>query len=296
MDRSKKLIDGKKISARVISEVKGEVEEFSSRHRPPHLAVVIVGQDPASRIYVKSKIKKAARCGIRSTLMELQSDITQDKLEGKVEELNLDKEVDGILVQLPLPDQIDEHPVIEAISPQKDVDGFHPCNLGMLAAGYPRFIPCTPAGIIELLKRYHVQTSGKRAVVLGRSLIVGKPMAMLLSGKSEAGNATVTVCHSRTNGLEDILRSADILVAAVGKAEMIRGEMIKEGAVVIDVGINRVDDPGSKRGYRLKGDVEFKSAMEKAYLITPVPGGVGPMTVAMLMKNTLKASRMALEK
>ena len=211
----------------------------------------------------------------------------------KVESLNGDDGVDGVLVQLPLPGHIDQQRVIERISPSKDVDGFHPYNLGRLAADQPVFIPCTPFGIRELLARYEVSTEGKHVVVIGRSIIVGKPMALLLARKGESGNATVTICHSRTADLESISVRADILVAAIGRAEFVTGDMIKDGAVVIDVGVNRVEDPGSKKGYRLVGDVDFQSARERASLITPVPGGVGPMTRAMLMKNTFLAAKRA---
>jgi methylenetetrahydrofolate dehydrogenase (NADP+)/methenyltetrahydrofolate cyclohydrolase len=288
------LIDGKVISRKVLEELAVDVKAFSARHRPPHLVVIIVGEDPASQVYVRSKVKKAKKCGIISTLIELAADTPREKLLSRVEALNTDKEVDGILVQLPLPDHIDQQEVIERISPDKDVDGFHPYNLGRLASGHPVFVPCTPLGISVLLERYGVETQGVHAVIVGRSVIVGKPMALLLAQKARGGNATVTLCHSRTKDLEAIIGKADILIAAIGSPEMIHGDMIKKGAVVIDVGMNRVDDPGSDRGYRLTGDVHFESARKKASLITPVPGGVGLMTVAMLLHNTLLAARRSL--
>lgn len=289
-----RLIDGKVTSRAILDELAVDVEAFSSKYRPPHLVVIIVGEDPASQVYVRSKVKKAKKCGITSTLVELSADTPRDELLNRVETLNTDREVDGILVQLPLPDHIDQQEVIERISPDKDVDGFHPYNLGRLASGHPVFVPCTPLGISVLLERYGVDTEGAHAVIVGRSVIVGKPLALLLARKAVGGNATVTLCHSRTDNLESITREADILVAAIGRPEMIHGDMIKKGAVVIDVGMNRVDDPDSEKGYRLTGDVHFESAREKASLITPVPGGVGLMTVAMLLHNTLIAARRAL--
>lgn len=288
-----KIIDGKATSLRILAELAEEVASFSRAFRPPHLAVVLVGEDPASQVYVSGKVRSAEKCGIDSTQITLPADTPEEALLEKVDSLNGDDGVDGVLVQLPLPGHIDQQRVIEGISPSKDVDGFHPYNIGRLAAGTPIFIPCTPFGISELLARYEVSTEGKHAVVIGRSIIVGKPMALLLARKSGSGNATVTICHSRTADLESISASADILIAAIGKAEFVRGEMIKEGAVVIDVGVNRVEDPGSKKGYRLVGDVEFRAAHERASLITPVPGGVGPMTRAMLMRNTFLAAKRA---
>jgi methylenetetrahydrofolate dehydrogenase (NADP+)/methenyltetrahydrofolate cyclohydrolase len=289
-----KIIDGKAASKQILAELAEEVHEFSLRFRPPHLAVILVGDDPASEVYVRGKMHSAKKSGIESTQITLPADTSEETVLGKIESLNGDGGVDGVLVQLPLPAHIDQQRVIERIAPSKDVDGFHPYNLGRLAADKPVFIPCTPCGIRELLARYDVSTEGKHAVVIGRSIIVGKPMALLLARKGASGNATVTLCHSRTADLEQISSRADILVAAIGRAEFVKGEMVKEGAVVIDVGVNRVDDPASEKGYRLVGDVDFDSAYSRASLITPVPGGVGPMTRAMLMKNTFLAAKRAL--
>lgn len=288
-----KLIDGKAVAETIFSEVAAETSDFSKGRRPPFLAVVIVGEDPASQAYVKSKVTAAARCGIASTLIELPATVEAAYLLDRVERLNADPGVDGILVQMPLPPHIDQQQIIERVSPAKDVDGLHPYNIGRLASDKPRFIPCTPLGILELLARYGVRAAGKRVVVVGRSILVGKPVALLLSRKHESGNATVTMCHSLTRDLGSVTREADILVAAIGKAHAIGGDMIREGAVVIDVGMNRVSDAAAKKGYRLTGDVDFESARRRASLITPVPGGVGPMTVAMLMRNTLQAARWA---
>jgi methylenetetrahydrofolate dehydrogenase (NADP+) / methenyltetrahydrofolate cyclohydrolase len=287
------LIDGKAVAETIFSEVAAGTADFSRSRRPPFLAVVIVGEDPASQAYVRSKVTAAARCGIGSTLIELAAAVEPAYLLERLDRLNADPGVDGILVQMPLPPHIDQQQVIESISPAKDVDGLHPYNLGRLASDKPRFIPCTPLGILELLARYRVTTGGKRVVVVGRSILVGKPVALLLSRKHGTGNATVTVCHSLTRDLGSVTREADILIAAIGRAHAIRGDMIREGAVVIDVGMNRIADPAAKRGYRLTGDVDFESARGRASLITPVPGGVGPMTVAMLMRNTLQAARWA---
>jgi methylenetetrahydrofolate dehydrogenase (NADP+)/methenyltetrahydrofolate cyclohydrolase len=291
-----KIIDGKSIAAKIVSEIAKEVESFSKDFRAPHLAVLISGDDSASRVYVRSKIRTAEKCGIKSDLINLPFDIKESELFRRLDELNNDTNIDGILVQLPLPSYIDPKKVINRISPYKDVDGFHPYNLGRILEGDPLFVPCTPLGIIELIKRYEVDTTGKNAVVIGRSVIVGKPISMLLADKSENGNATVTICHSKTRDIKKILRAADIIVCAVGKAEMLTGDMVKPGVVVIDVGVNRVKDAETKKGYRLVGDVDFESVSQKASLITPVPGGVGPMTVAMLMGNTLKAARLKYKK
>jgi methylenetetrahydrofolate dehydrogenase (NADP+)/methenyltetrahydrofolate cyclohydrolase len=288
-----KIMDGKATSLQILAELAEEVRSFSREFRPPHLAVILVGEDSASQVYVRGKMRSAEKSGIESTQITLPADTSEETVLEKVESLNGDDGVDGVLVQLPLPGHIDQQRVIECISPSKDVDGFHPYNLGRLAADKPVFVPCTPFGIRELLTRYEVSTEGKHVVVIGRSIIVGKPMALLLTRKGGSGNATVTICHSRTSDLERISARADILVAAIGRAEFVKGEMIKEGAVVIDVGVNRVEDSGSKKGYRLVGDVDFKAAYERASLITPVPGGVGPMTRAMLMKNTLLAAKRA---
>jgi methylenetetrahydrofolate dehydrogenase (NADP+)/methenyltetrahydrofolate cyclohydrolase len=287
-----KIIDGKAIAKQLISEIAKEVESFSKDYRVPHLTVVIVGDDPASRVYVRSKVKASEKCGIDIDLVRFTTGIKEVELFRKLDCLNNDNSIDGILVQLPLPSQLDSKKVIERISPYKDVDGFHPYNLGKILEGDPLFVPCTPLGIMELLKRYNVNTTGKNAVVIGRSVIVGKPIAMLLADKSKNGNATVTICHSKTADIKKILSEADIVVCAAGKAKMVNGDMVKPGVIVIDVGINKIKDETVKKGYRLVGDVDFESVSPKASLITPVPGGVGPMTVAMLMKNTLKAARL----
>jgi methylenetetrahydrofolate dehydrogenase (NADP+)/methenyltetrahydrofolate cyclohydrolase len=258
------------------------------------LTVLIVGEDPASQIYVGMKIKTARKCGIDSELVELPASTSESELLGRLERLNKDPAVDGILVQMPLPGHMDQQKVIENISPDKDVDGLHPFNIGRIAADRPRLVPCTPLGITVMMDHYGIETAGKHAVIVGRSILVGKPMALLLARKAPGGNATVTVCHSRTSDMASITRTADILIAAVGSPRMITGDMVKEGVVVIDVGINRVEDESAKKGYRLEGDVDFKSVIPKASMITPVPKGVGPMTVAMLMKNTYQAARMAL--
>ena len=286
-----KLIDGKGTAAEIVAEIADEVKVFCEKHRRPRLAVAVVGDNPASKVYVRSKVRAAEKCGIESELLELPRDISSGDLLSQLDRLNADPKVDGILVQLPLPPQIDQQNVIERISPSKDVDGFHPYNLGRLVSDKPIFVPCTPLGIYELLLRYDVETSGKRVVIIGRSVIVGKPLALLLSRKGKGANATVTICHSRTEELASVAKTADILVAAVGKPGVITSDMVKQGAVVIDVGINRVEDPSTKKGYRLTGDVDFESVYPKVSLITPVPRGVGPMTVAMLMRNSLQAAR-----
>ncbi|MFW5981910.1 MAG: bifunctional methylenetetrahydrofolate dehydrogenase/methenyltetrahydrofolate cyclohydrolase FolD [Halanaerobiaceae bacterium] len=278
-----KIIDGKSIAASIRNDLKKDVEELTRTGRVPGLTVVLVGDDPASETYVKFKERAANEIGIKSRVLKRSADITQEELIQLIKDLNQDKEVDGILVQLPLPNHINEEIIIETIDPGKDVDGFHPINTGRLFSGQTEniyFEACTPKGIIELLERKNIDIEGKKAVIVGRSNIVGKPIAHLLLER----NATVTICHSRTKDLAKETLSADILIAAVGKAEFISGDMVKEGAVIIDVGINRVNG-------KLLGDVDFDSASKKASYITPVPGGVGPMTIAMLMENTLKARR-----
>jgi methylenetetrahydrofolate dehydrogenase (NADP+)/methenyltetrahydrofolate cyclohydrolase len=282
-------IDGKAIAKSIRDEVAQAVtDRVDAGKIRPGLATVLVGDDPASHSYVRSKRKACAEVGIESFHHELPADTSQADVMALVEELNKDDKVHGILVQLPLPDGMDEEAVLKLIDVEKDVDGFHPLNLGRLAqkGRDPYFTPCTPAGIIELLKRSGAELSGARAVILGRSNIVGMPVSLLLVKE----NATITICHSRTRDLPDVVREADVLVAAIGRAEMVRGDWIKPGAFVIDVGVNRVDDDTRKRGYRLVGDVAFDEASEVAAAITPVPGGVGPMTIAMLMRNTLKAA------
>ena len=285
-----KIIDGKAIAAAVLEETAREARSFSEGFRPPRLTVVIVGDDPASRSYVRGKTKSAAAAGIDSDLVELSVDTEAAELLDIVDRLNADPAIDGILVQLPLPGGIDQQEVIERIDPRKDVDGFHPWNLGRLVSGHDGFVPCTPLGISEMLVRHGVETSGRRVVVIGRSVIVGKPLALLLARKDPRGDATVTLCHSRSENLAGIAREADILVAAIGRANTVGADWVKEGAVVIDVGVNRVPDDTRKKGYRLSGDVDFDAVLPRASLITPVPGGVGPMTRAMLMRNTLLAA------
>lgn len=280
---SAKIIDGKALAAAVKQEAAQQVEELKARGITPCLAVVLVGEDPASQVYVRGKINDCAQCGIESRSVRLPETTTQEELLAQVKLLAEDPAVHGILVQLPLPAQIDEKTVIEAIPPEKDVDGFSPVNVGRMQIGEPCYLPCTPAGCIRMIESTGIEISGKNAVVIGRSNIVGKPAAMLLLGK----NATVTICHSKTRNLEEICASADILVAAVGRAGFVAGDMVKPGAVVIDVGINRGADG------KLHGDVDFEAAAEKAAWITPVPGGVGPMTRAMLMLNTVEAARRA---
>ncbi|MCB0717638.1 MAG: bifunctional methylenetetrahydrofolate dehydrogenase/methenyltetrahydrofolate cyclohydrolase FolD [Bacteroidetes bacterium] len=285
------LIDGQATAAQIRREVATDTEAWvKAGNRAPYLAVVLVGEHPASASYVRGKAKACAEAGIGSDTMRFPDSISQDELLAVVNKLNHDPDVDGILVQLPLPDHIDEKTVIHAIDPTKDVDGFHPVNAGLLVIGDPdAFVPATPAGILELIRRYGVETAGATAVVLGRSNIVGKPMANLLVQKGI--DATVTVCHSRTKDLVDVCRRADILIAAIGRARFVTADMVKPGAVVIDVGINRVDDSEAPKGYRIVGDVDFEAVQPSARLVTPVPRGVGPMTIAMLLKNTLRAAR-----
>jgi len=291
-----RIIDGKGIAAEITEKLKEEVDNLKRKGINPGLVVVLVGENPASEVYVRNKSVACERVGIYSETRRLPVETTTEELVSLIGELNQRKDIQGILVQLPLPSQIEERMVFSSLSPLKDVDGFSPVSLGMMLWGHPTFIPCTPAGILELLWRSGVDPKGKRTVIVGRSRIVGLPLANLLALKREGGNATVTLCHSLTPELSSITREADILVSALGRPQFIKGEMIKEGAVVIDVGINRVEDPGAKRGYRLVGDVEFESAQKKASVITPVPGGVGPMTVAMLLKNTVQAARWSLSK
>ncbi len=288
------LLDGKTAAAAIKQEVARAVAGLAGA-RPPVLALVRVGEDPASQVYVGTKAKACEECGIGSRNVHLEADASEARVLEVLRGFNDDDGVDGILLQLPLPRQIDSDRAIAAISPHKDVDGFHPENLGRLAAGNPRFVPCTPLGIRELLIRHQVKTAGADVVVLGRSVIVGKPMALLFALKGEGGDATVTICHSRTRDVAAHTRAADIVVAAMGIPRFLKADMVRPGVVVVDVGINRVDDAGAPKGYRIVGDVDFESVAEKASLITPVPGGVGPMTVAMLMSNTLAAHRMRRE-
>ena len=284
------LLDGKKISDKVKAELAEEVKSLVAEgQRPPHLAAILVGSDGASETYVASKVKACEKISFDSTLVRLPEDISEDQLLQEIEQINNNSDIDGLIVQLPLPKHINEQKVTKSVLPEKDVDGFHPVNVGKLVLGMPTFVSATPKGIIELLKRYNIETSGKHCVVLGRSNIVGTPMANLLSRNSNPGNCTVTLCHSRTKNLSDFTKSADILVVALGKAEIIKAEMVKEGAVIVDVGITRVEDPTKKRGYVLKGDVAFDEVEPKSSYITPVPGGVGRMTIVALLQNTLIA-------
>ena len=290
---SEKVIDGNKIAREIREEVSASVEEMMNKHSmKPGLAVILVGEDPASAVYVRNKERSAIEVGMKSKTFRLSSFITEEEVVALIRDLNENDEYHGILVQLPLPEHINENRVIENISFMKDVDGLHPVNAGLLAAGNPRFVPATPAGIKELLIRTDNNPSGKHVVVLGRSNIVGRPVSNLLSMKDDGGNATVTVCHSRSSHLKDFTKTADILVAALGIPNYIGAEMVSEGAVIIDVGINRVDAPDRKRGYRLVGDVNFEEVLPKSSAITPVPGGVGPLTIAMLLSNTVQAARL----
>ena len=285
------VLDGKATSIAIQEELKIQVaERLEKGHGRPHLAAIIVGDNPASRAYVGHKIKACERVGFDSSLIELPHNIREEELLHEVEVLNNDDAINGFIVQLPLPRHIDEQTVLQAINPDKDVDGFHPIHAGRLSLGLPSFLPATPAGIMELLDRYGIETSGKHAVIIGRSSIVGTPMALLLSRNASPGNCTVTICHSRTQDLPSFTRQADILIAAIGKPHFVTADMIKPGAVVIDVGINRIPDASKKSGSRLTGDVDYEGAIDVVSAMTPVPGGVGPMTIAMLLKNTLQAS------
>ena len=283
------LISGKVIGASINEELRKEVDQLKTNGIEPCLAVVLVGEDPASEVYVRNKKRTCGEIGIRSIGHDLPASTTQEELEKLIQSLNDDPAVHGILCQFPLPEKLNETRVILTISPDKDVDGLHPLNAGLIAMGQPKFISCTPYGVLQMLKRSGISTSGKNAVVLGRSNLVGRPIATLLSSKG--WDATVTVCHSRTANLAEVTSEADILVAAIGIPEFVKADMVKPGAVVIDVGINRIDDPSKASGSRMVGDVAFKQVKEKASFITPVPGGVGPMTIAMLMANTVNAAR-----
>lgn len=286
------LIDGKGIAATIRAEVAATAAEMRAKHGiAPGLAVVLAGDDAASAVYVRNKQRAATEAGMMSEVVRLPADATQGDVMAAVRRLNGDARYHGVLVQLPLPKHIDEDAVIESINPNKDVDGLHPFNMGLLMAGRPRFVPATPAGIQQLLLRTGNDPAGKHVVVCGRSNIVGKPIANLLMQRRDGANATVSVCHTRTRDLAAMTRQADILIAAVGSAGMIGADMVREGAVVIDVGVNRVDAPERRRGYRLAGDVDFDAVARKAAAITPVPGGVGPMTIAMLLRNTIDAAR-----
>jgi 5,10-methylene-tetrahydrofolate dehydrogenase/Methenyl tetrahydrofolate cyclohydrolase len=286
------LIDGKATSEQIKQEIAVEVAaRISQGEKRPHLAAILVGHDGGSETYVANKVKACEVCGFKSTLIRYEDDVTEDVLLQKIDELNNDKDVDGFIVQLPLPRHINEQHIIEAIDYRKDVDGFHPVNVGRMSIGLPCFVSATPAGILELLRRYDIPTSGKKCVILGRSNIVGKPMATLMMQKHTPGDATVTVCHSHSTNLVEECRQADILIAAMGQPNFVKADMVKEGAVVIDVGTTRVPDATRKSGFKLTGDVKFDEVAPKCSFITPVPGGVGPMTICSLMMNTLKAAK-----
>lgn len=286
------LIDGKKISAELQDEIRQEVLKLKAAgKKTPHLAAVLVGDDPASRAYVNSKVKTCEKVGFNSTLIEFEPYVSEQKLLNKIEELNNDDDIDGYIVQLPLPRHISEQKIIEAIKPSKDVDGFHPINVGRLVLNLPTYVSATPYGIVQLLERYKIETEGKHCVVIGRSHIVGSPMSILMAKNTNLANCTVTLCHSRTQNLKEHTLKADIIIAAIGKPDFVTADMVKEGAVVIDVGINRVDDLSQAKGYKLVGDVKFDEVAPKCSYITPVPGGVGPMTIASLIKNTLLAAK-----
>jgi methylenetetrahydrofolate dehydrogenase (NADP+)/methenyltetrahydrofolate cyclohydrolase len=286
------IIDGNDLSQKIKSEIAIEVEKIKKEGgKIPHLAAVLVGENPASKVYVRNKVRSCEQVGFKSTLIQKSADISEEELIETVHYLNNDDDIDGFIVQLPLPKHINEERVTLTIDPKKDVDGFHPVNFGRMALGMPCYLPATPYGIVTMLDRYDIETAGKHAVVIGRSSIVGTPMSILLSRKAKVGNCTVTITHSRTKNLAGILRQADIIVAAIGIPNFVKPDMVQKGAVIIDVGINRVDDETAKRGYRLVGDVDYEGVAPLASYITPVPGGVGPMTVTSLMLNTLKASR-----
>ncbi|UCD93962.1 MAG: bifunctional methylenetetrahydrofolate dehydrogenase/methenyltetrahydrofolate cyclohydrolase FolD [Candidatus Zixiibacteriota bacterium] len=288
------IIDGKKVADEIRAELTVRIAALKERSVTPGLAAVLVGDDPASQIYVRSKARACEKIGVHSEVIRKPADITQDELMSIVRELNGRDDTDGILVQLPLPDHIDEMTVTLLIDPAKDVDGFHPYNVGMMLLGHPTLLSCTPHGIIELMRSYNIDPAGKEVVILGRSNIVGKPLGVMLLQKAEMANATVTFCHSRTTDLKSVCRRADILVAAIGQPEFVTADMVKDGVVIIDVGQNRIEDETAQKGYRLVGDVDFEACRKKASYITPVPGGVGKMTIAMLLSNTvLSAERRA---
>lgn len=284
------LLDGRKTSNDIKDEIAIEVAKIKANGgKAPHLAAILVGTDGASMTYVAAKVKACSQIGFDSTLIDLPTETTEEVLLNEIDKLNNDDSIDGFIVQLPLPKHIDEQKVLKAINPDKDVDGFHPTNVGRMTLDLPCFLPATPYGILELLERYNIKTSGKNVVVMGRSHIVGRPMSILMSQKRKAGDATVTLVHSRTTDLKSFTQQADIIIVAIGISEFLKGDMVKEGVVIVDVGITRLPDATKKSGFRLAGDVEFESVSKKASYITPVPGGVGPMTIAMLLKNTLLA-------
>lgn len=291
------IIDGKAVAEQIKKEIAEEVSRIvADGGKRPHLAAILVGHDGGSETYVASKVKACEACGFKSTLIRFEDTVSEQKLLDKVQELNDDDDVDGFIVQLPLPKHISEDKVIEAIDYRKDVDGFHPINVGRMSIGLPCYVSATPAGIVELISRYHIETAGKRCVILGRSNIVGKPMAALMMRKAYPGNCTVTVCHSRSKNIADECRQADIIIAALGQPEFVKADMVKEGAVIIDVGTTRVPSALTKSGYKLKGDVKYDEVAPRCSYITPVPGGVGPMTIVSLMRNTLLAGKKAIYK
>ncbi|MBK0402703.1 bifunctional 5,10-methylene-tetrahydrofolate dehydrogenase/5,10-methylene-tetrahydrofolate cyclohydrolase [Adhaeribacter sp. BT258] len=286
------LLDGKQTAETIKEEIAAEVEAIKAAHgKVPHLAAILVGNDGGSQTYVNNKVLACERVGFDSTLIRMEDSITEEELLEKIEELNNDANVDGFIVQLPLPKHIDTEKVLEAVNPSKDVDGFHPTNVGRMVAGLKAFLPATPYGILQLLERYQIETKGKHCVVIGRSNIVGSPMSILMAKNAYPGNCTVTICHRHTENLAQFTKQADILIAAVGIPEFVKADMVKDGAVVIDVGTTRVPDTTRKAGYKLKGDVLFDEVAPKCSFITPVPGGVGPLTIAMLLKNTLSAAK-----
>ncbi len=286
------LIDGKKISLELQSEIAQEVKDLIAKgKKQPHLAAILVGDDPASQTYVSSKVKACENVGFKSTLVQFEANVSEHQLLSKIEELNNNDDIDGYIVQLPLPRHISEQKIIEGIKPSKDVDGFHPINVGRLVLNLPTYVSATPFGIVTLLERYNIPTEGKHCVVIGRSNIVGSPMSILMAKNTNLANCTVTLCHSKTKDLKEHTLQADIIIAAIGRPNFVTADMVKEGAVVIDVGINRVDDDTKKSGFKLVGDVQFEEVSKKAGFITPVPGGVGPMTIASLLKNTLIAAK-----
>jgi len=286
------LIDGKKISLELQSEIAQEVKDLIAKgKKQPHLAAILVGDDPASQTYVGSKVKACENVGFKSTLVTFEANVSEHQLLSKIEELNNDDDIDGYIVQLPLPRHISEQKIIEGIKPSKDVDGFHPINVGRLVLNLPTYVSATPFGIVTLLERYNIPTEGKHCVVIGRSNIVGSPMSILMAKNTNLANCTVTLCHSKTKNLKEHTLQADIIIAAIGRPNFVTADMVKDGAVIIDVGINRVDDNTKKSGFKLVGDVQFDEVSKKAGYITPVPGGVGPMTIASLLKNTLIAAK-----
>lgn len=291
------IIDGKLISEQIKAEIAAEVVKIKKEGgKTPHLAAILVGNDGASETYVSLKVKDCEQVGYKSTLLRFDNTITEEFLINEIKKINENPDIDGLIVQLPVPKHISENKIIEAIDPKKDVDGFHPINMGRMVIGLPAYVSATPAGVVELLKRYKIETAGKRVVVIGRSNIVGKPLSILLAQKAEVGDATVTLCHSRTKNLKEITLQADILIAALGSPEFVKGDMVKEGAVVIDVGTTRVPSATTKSGFKLTGDVKYDEVAPKTTHITPVPGGVGPMTRVMLLTNTLLSAKKAIFK